>query len=235
MATLFLIRHGLTAQTGRTLYGRRAGVPLDERGRAQADELARRFEGIRLTAIYSSPLERCVGTVEPLADAQRLPIVVREDLVEMDAGSWTGRSLAQLRRQKRWSTLISHPTAFSFPGGGEAFVDALARAVGEVERIARRHRRGRVAIATHGDIVRILMTHLAGSPLDEFQRIVVDPASVSVVQLDGGLPRVLLLNDTGGLARFGRRSTPPWEATKRLAKGAPKGASKGDGTAKLRG
>jgi probable phosphomutase (TIGR03848 family) len=231
MATLFLIRHGLTAQTGRILYGRSAGVPLDDRGKSQAEALVGRFEGVGLTAIYSSPLERCVGTVEPLAAAQRLPIVVREDLVEMEAGSWTGRSLAQLRRQKRWSTLISSPTAFSFPGGGEAFVDALARVVAEVERIARRHRRGRVAIATHGDIVRILVTHLAGAPLDEFQRIVVDPASVSVVQLDGGVPRVLLLNDAGGLARFGRRSTLPWEATKRVAKDA----TKGEAAAKLRG
>jgi len=182
---------------------------------------------VRLTAIYSSPLERCVGTVEPLANVQRLPIVVREDLIEMEAGSWTGRSLAQLRRQKRWSTLIARPSSFGFPGGGESFVDALARVVDEVERIARRHRRGRVAIATHGDIVRILMTHLAGSPLDEFQRIVVEPASVSVAQLDGGQPHVLLLNDTGGLARFAGRPTPPREATKGLAKG--------DGGTKLRG
>src|ERR671937_860336 len=123
MATLFLIRHGVTAQTGRILYGRTAGVSLDERGRAQAEELVRRFDGIRLTAIYSSPLERCVETVEPLAAALRLPIVVREDLVEMEAGSWTGRSLPQLRRQKRWSSLLSQPSAFVFPGGGEAFAD----------------------------------------------------------------------------------------------------------------
>jgi probable phosphomutase (TIGR03848 family) len=235
MATLFLIRHGLTAQTGRILYGRTAGVPLDARGSAQAEDLVRRFEGVRLTAIYSSPLERCVSTVEPLANAQRLQIVPREDLIEMEAGSWTGRSLAQLRRQKRWSTLISSPTAFAFPGGGEAFVEALARAVNELERIARRHRRGRVAIATHGDIVRILMTHLAGSPLDEFQRIVVDPASVSVVQLDGSTPRVLLLNDTGDLARFGRRPIPPWEDTKRIPKRGNENTTKGNGSAKVRG
>jgi probable phosphomutase (TIGR03848 family) len=227
MATLFLIRHGLTAQTGRILYGRTGGVPLDERGRAQAEDLVRRFDGIRLTAVYSSPLERCVATVEPLANARRLPIVVREDLVEMEAGSWTGRSLPQLRRQKRWSALLAEPSAFTFPGGGEAFVDAMTRAVAEVRRIARRHRRGRVAIATHGDIVRILMTHFAGAPLDEFHRIVVDPASVSVVQLDGAQPRLLLLNDTGGLARFRERQTTPWEASDAVAEG--------DGGRKLRG
>jgi probable phosphomutase (TIGR03848 family) len=223
MTTLFFIRHGLTAQTGRILYGRTDGVPLDERGRAQAEDLVRRFDGVRLTAVYSSPLERCVATVEPLANDRHLPIVVREDLVEMEAGSWTGRSLPRLRRQKRWSALLAAPSAFTFPGGGEAFVDAMTRVVAEVHRIARRHRRGRVAIATHGDIVRILMSHFAGAPLDEFHRIVVDPASVCVVQLDGAQPRLLLLNDTGGLGRFRERQSPPREA------------AKGDGGRKLRG
>ena len=211
MATIFLIRHGLTAQTGRVLYGRTSGIDLDDRGRAQAEGLVRRFAPVRLTALYSSPLERCVQTVEPLAAAQRLEIVRDPALIEMDAGSWTGRTLPQLRRTKHWKVVQEEPSAFRFPGGGEGFVEAQARAVGAVERIARRHRRGRVGIATHGDIARIVLAHLAGSVLDEFQRIVIDAASVSVVALDGGRPRVLLVNDTGGLERFGHAATPPWE------------------------
>ena len=103
MTTLFLIRHGLTAQTGTTLYGQTRGIALDHRGRAQAEALARRFSAVKLTAIYSSPLERCVQTAEPIGRAQRLPVVVRDDLIEMDAGSWTGRPLAKLRRLKRWA------------------------------------------------------------------------------------------------------------------------------------
>ncbi len=78
MTTIFLIRHGLTAQTGTTLYGQTRGIPLDHRGRAQADQLADRFAAIKLTAIYSSPLERCAETVEPLGRVQRLPVVDRE-------------------------------------------------------------------------------------------------------------------------------------------------------------
>lgn len=214
MATLFLIRHGLTAQTGKILYGRLSGIGLDDRGRAQAEELVRRFDGVRLTALYSSPLERCVETVEPLAAAQRLAIVGRTDLEEMDAGSWTGRSLAQLRRTALWKTVQRQPSAFRFPDGGESFPEAQARAVAEVERIARRHRRGRVAVATHGDIVRIVVAHFLGTPLDGFQRIVVDTASVSVLALDGhGDARVLLVNDVGGLVRFG--AAPPRGAGRR--------------------
>ncbi len=212
MATLFLIRHAVTAQTGRVLYGQTPGVGLDDRGRAQADGLVARFASIRLTAIYSSPLERCVQTVEPLAAARRLPVKVLSGLIEMDAGSWTGRTLAQVRRTKPWETVQKQPSAFRFPGG-EGFVEAQTRAVDAVERVARRHRRGRVAIATHGDIVRIVLAHLLGTPLDDFQRIVVDTASVSVVVVDGGRARVVLVNDIGGLDRFGQHPVPPWEAS----------------------
>jgi probable phosphoglycerate mutase len=212
MATLFLVRHGLTAQTGRVLYGRTAGIPLDHRGMAQAEALVERFADVRLTAIYSSPLDRCVQTVEPLAAARRLAVRTEAAVIEMDAGSWTGRTLAQLRRTKAWSAVQREPAAFTFPGGGEAFPSAQARVVEGLERIARRHRRGAVVVATHGDIVRIALAHFAATPLDEFQRIVVDTASVSVVELGGPRPHVVLVNDTGGLTRFQRTPIAPWEA-----------------------
>jgi probable phosphomutase (TIGR03848 family) len=213
MTTLFLIRHGLTGQTGKTLYGQTPGVALDHRGEAQARQLVERFSGVRLTALYSSPLERCVQTVEPLAAAQRLTLAERPGLIEMDAGSWTGKPLARLRRTKRWREVQSSPSTFRFPDGGEGFADALERVRAEVDAIARRHRRGRVAVATHGDIVRILINHFLGAPLDAFQRIVIDTASVSVLTLDThGRMHVHLVNDAGGLARFGPDGTPPpWE------------------------
>jgi probable phosphomutase (TIGR03848 family) len=214
MTTLFLVRHGLTAHTGRMLYGRTPGIPLDDRGRDQAETLAERLAPVRPTAIYSSPLERCRQTVEPLAARCRLPVVDRVGLIEMHAGSWTGRSLGRLRRTKAWGDVQRTPATFRFPGGGESFAEARDRASAELQSIARRHRRGRVVIATHGDILRVMLADLAGAPLDAFQRFVVDPASVSVVWIDGhGHARVLLMNDTGELRRFGpRESTPPWES-----------------------
>jgi probable phosphoglycerate mutase len=213
MTTLFLVRHGLTAKTGRTLYGQTPGIGLDDRGRAQAEHVARRLAPIRPTAIYSSPLERCVETVRPLAATCRLTVVERDALIEMDAGAWTGKPLARLRRTKRWEDVLRRPETFRFPGGGESFEEARERVVGEVRTIARRHRRGRVVVATHGDILRVLLAELTGAPLARFQRIVVDTASISVVTIDrDGGPRVLLVNDTGDLGRFSPGGgTPPWE------------------------
>jgi len=213
MALLFLIRHGLTAQTGRILYGQAPGIALDHRGRAQARALIERFDGVRLTAAYTSPLQRCVETVVPLAEAHRLEVRLRDPLIEMDAGSWTGKRLASVRKQKAWATVQREPSAFAFPGGGESFVDAQERVVAELLAIARRHPRGRVAVGTHGDIARIALAHFLGVPLDAFQRIVVDTAGVSVLAIERGHGHVLLVNDTGGLRAFGATPTPPWEAS----------------------
>ena len=202
MTTLFLIRHGLTAVTGKTLYGRTPGIRLDDRGRAQAERLAERFSGVRLTALYSSPLERCMQTMEPLGARQKLEVVPRAGLVEMDTGTWTNRSLAQLRRTRLWREVIERPSHFRFPEG-ESFAEAIARALAEVHAIVARHPRGRVAVGSHGDVIRMLVAHHAGAHLDRFQRTVVDPASVSVVHLGQGEPHVLLVNDDGGgLTRF---------------------------------
>ncbi|MEP7060321.1 MAG: histidine phosphatase family protein [Actinomycetota bacterium] len=224
MTTVFLVRHGLTAQTGTILYGRTEGIPLDHRGMAQAERLVTRFAGVRLTAVYSSPLERCLGTVEPLASAQRLRPETRGELIEMDAGSWTGKPLRRLRLLKAWHEVQSSPSTFRFPGG-ESYVEARERVVSEIERIARRHRQGRVVVATHGDIVRVLLNHYSGAPLDAFQRMAADTASVSVIAIGGGRAAVLLMNDTvGGLRRFGPGQTDaPWEeAVQANAHTAPK-------------
>ncbi len=230
MTTIFLVRHGLTARTGITLYGRSGGFPLDHRGRAQAERLAARFDGVKLTALYSSPLERCMQTVEPLAATQRLHLEERHELIEMDAGSWTGKSLKSLRHLKAWSQVQTSPSTFRFPGG-ESFSEARDRVVDEIERIAKRHRHGRVAVATHGDIVRVLLNHYSGAGLDAFQRMVADTASVSVLAIGGGRTAVLLVNDTvGALRRFGPgQIDAPWEVAVGTA------SERGPGRKNLRG
>jgi probable phosphoglycerate mutase len=209
MTTLFLVRHGLTGHTGKTLYGRTPGVSLDDRGREQAERLIDRFEGIKIVSVYSSPLERCVETVVPLASRLGLPVEPLDGLVEMDPGSWTGRSLAQLKRTRKWRELHVSPAAFRFPGG-EGFVEAQARALDSVYAVTARHPSANVVMASHGDVIGMIVAHFGGAHLDQFQRTSVDPASVSVVRLQNGVPLVLLVNDTGGLARFaGRRVRPP--------------------------
>jgi probable phosphoglycerate mutase len=206
MALLFLIRHGLTDQTGKRLYGWTPGVHLSDRGRAQAEDLAERMAPVHVAAVYSSPLERCRETAAPLASAAGQRVLIRRDQGEVDYGDWTGRPLAQLARTKLWRSVQRSPSQVTFPNG-ESFLRVQERALRVVHDIARDHPRGSVAVVSHGDVVRLLISHLSGAHLDEFQRIVIDTGSVSVVATgrEGGTPRILRVNDTGSLEAFARR------------------------------
>lgn len=207
MALLLLIRHGLTEATGKRLSGWTPGIPLSERGREQADGLAERLAGISIRAIYSSPIERCIQTAAPLAAARSLRVAARDALGEVRYGTWTGRPLAQLARTKLWRSVQQAPTRVRFPEG-ETLLEVQERAVREIDRIAAGHPRSTAAVFSHADVIRLLLAHFAGVHPDLFQRIIVDPASVSAVALGDGMPRLLKVNDTGdlsGLRGPGRR------------------------------
>ncbi len=171
MPLLLLIRHALTDATGRSLVGWTPGVHLSEPGRGPARALAERLAPVPFAAVYSSPLERCLETAEPLAAQRRIHVTPAEDLGEVRYGDWTGRSLAQLARTRLWKTVQSAPSNARFPGG-ESLLEVQDRAAREVGRIAATHPRGVVAAFSHGDVIRLVLAHFAGVHVDLFQRLV---------------------------------------------------------------
>lgn len=204
MTLLLLVRHGHTDAAGKRLTGWAPGVHLNERGREEADGLVARLEEVPIDAIYSSPLERCRETAAPLAHARRLSVHIRRGLIETGYGDWTGRTISQLRRTKLWSTVERTPSAVRFPGG-ESLLEVQARAVEEVSRIAADHPTGTVVVVSHADPIRLFIAHVGGAHVDHLHRLVVDTASVTAVSLDHGTPRLLKVNDTGGLTGLARR------------------------------
>ena len=199
MTLLLLVRHGHTPTAGKILTGWSRGVHLTERGREQARALAERLDGVPVQAIYSSPLERCRETAAPLARARGLEVRTRRDLLEVDYGEWTGRSIRQLARTKLWGSVQRSPSSVRFPGG-ETLRGVQARSVDAVRAIAEEHPDGTVGIVTHADVVRLLLADLAGMHLDLYQRLAVEPGSVSAVTLHDGHARILKGNDTGDLS-----------------------------------
>lgn len=198
MPRVLLIRHAPTAETGKTLTGRLPGIALDEEGRQVAGALAVRLERTALRAIYSSPIERTWETAQAIAVRQRCEPTAHDGLMEVDYGDWSGRSLASLRRLKTWKTVQVAPSRMRFPGG-ETLLEAQARAVATVEEIARGHRRATVACVTHADIIKAVLSHYLGQPLDLFQRIVITPGSISEVVLEpGSTPIVATVNSRTG-------------------------------------
>jgi probable phosphomutase (TIGR03848 family) len=205
MSTVLLVRHGLTALTGPVLTGRTPGVHLDDRGRAQAEALAQRVAALPLAAVVTSPLERCVETAGLITAAQKTPPqqAVDERLIECGYGDWTGKPIKDLARDPLWKVVQSQPSAVRFPNG-ESLLEVAARAVASIRDWDARLGADAVWVAcSHGDVIKAILVDALGLHLDQFQRIVVDPCSTSIVRYTDTRPYVLRANDVGGeLAGF---------------------------------
>jgi probable phosphomutase (TIGR03848 family) len=204
VSTVVFVRHGLTAMTGPVLAGHTPGLHLDERGVAQAAAVAARLAPVPLAAVVTSPLDRCLETAGAIVAGRELTAQVEPDLVEVRYGDWTGRQLKELAKEPLWRVVQAHPSAAVFPGdAGEGLAAAQARAVAAVRawdaRVTAEHGADAVWVAcSHGDIIKAVLADALGLHLDLFQRIVVDPCSVSVVRYTDTRPFVLRVNDTGG-------------------------------------
>ncbi|AXG77032.1 histidine phosphatase family protein [Streptomyces paludis] len=212
MATLILVRHGRsTANTAGLLAGWTPGVALDERGAAQAAALPGRLAGVPLAAVVSSPLQRCLETLQPLLDARPGTEVRTDDRIgECHYGDWSGRKLAELADEPLMTVVQQHPSAAAFPGG-ESMRAMQARAVEAVRewnaRVEEEHGEDAVFLmCSHGDIIKALVADALGMHLDLFQRIHVDPCSVTAVRYTRLRPFVLRLGDTGDLGALAPRA-----------------------------
>ncbi|MFF2115688.1 histidine phosphatase family protein [Kitasatospora sp. NPDC058184] len=215
MPTLLLVRHGRsTANTAGILAGWTPGVDLDDTGRDQAAALAGRLAGIPLVRAVSSPLERCRQTLEPLLAVRPElgPPAEDERLGECHYGEWTGRPLAELAKEPLWRTVQDHAAGAAFPGG-ESLRELSHRTVDAVRewnrRIADEHGEDAVWIAcSHGDVIKAVVADALGLHLDHFQRISVEPCSVTAIRYTPQRPFVLRMGDTGDLASLAPRPGP---------------------------
>jgi probable phosphomutase (TIGR03848 family) len=201
--TLILLRHGKSTANGAgVLAGRSPGVQLDDTGVAQAGKLVDRLAGVPLAEIVCSPMLRCEQTVAPLATARGLTPVTEPELSEVAYGAWTGRELKTLAKEPLWRVVQSHPSAAVFPDG-EGLAAMQARAVAAVRRhdarIAAAHGPHAVWLAcSHGDVIKAVLADALATHLDNFQRIMVDTCSISVVIYTATRPFVARVNDLGG-------------------------------------
>ena len=234
MATLILARHGRsTANATGVLAGRGKGVHLDEHGLGQARAAAERLAGLTLDAIVSSPLERCKETAREINKLQpgSLKVAHERGLLECDYGSWTGKELKSLAKEPLWRTVQAHPAAASFPDG-ETMAAMMSRSVAAVRawdaKIEAEHGPDSVWLAiSHADVIKSILADALGMHLDLFQRIVVDPASLSVIRYTPLRPFVLSVNTVAGdLAGL----KPAQKRGKKLGSDAVVGGGDGSGT-----
>lgn len=203
MTLVILVRHAHSSANGSgILAGRSAGIHLSPAGRLQARKLATRLGEVPIKALRSSPLERCEETISPwikktlLADSNsKISLHFDPDLAEVDYGTWTGRKLRSLSKEPLWKTIQDQPSKVTFPSG-ESMMEMQERAMRAVDRALNARGKGHVILISHGDVLKSIIAASLNMHLDEFQRIVVDPASISILDFSNSKARLLLMNDS---------------------------------------
>jgi probable phosphomutase (TIGR03848 family) len=199
-----LVRHGRTAAVASgVLAGRSPGVALDDVGITQIGELAGRLSAMPITHIVTSPLLRCVESARIILAGRALILARDRRFTECDYGSWTGAELATLARDPLWPIVQAHPSAVTFPGGESIFATQQRAVAGCREWAKRAHddvgADAILLVVSHGDVIKSVLADALGMHLDFFQRIVIDPGSISVLRYTELRPFVERLNETGSL------------------------------------
>ncbi len=208
MPTILLIRHGENEYVAKgRLAGRLPGVHLNENGKKQAAAVAKAFANTPIKAVYSSPMERCMETADPLAAALGAEVVSREGLIEVDFGEWQDKTLKQLRRRKLWQVVQGSPSRMQFPGG-ETFANAQQRIVQDLETLSRQYGpKELIACFSHSDLIKLAVSYYLGQPLDLFQRIMIAPASISTLHLGEMGAQIINVNHNAANLQFPSHKT----------------------------
>jgi len=199
---IVLIRHAHSEANARgVLSGRISGVHLSATGVSQSQELITRLGSIIVSELRISPLERCAETINPWWESigkksnRGLDIVKDENLIEVDYGKWSGKKLTILSSHKLWKTVQNNPSAMYFPSG-EGLAQMQERAMRAVHSAIGSKKKGAAVLVSHGDVIKSIVASCLGMHLDDFQRIVIDPASVTIIDFSSSKPRLILLNDS---------------------------------------
>lgn len=200
MARLVFIRHAhSTANDAGILSGQLPGVSLSKKGMKQAENLVERIGASAFDSARVSPLQRCEETIAPWLNSRYSKGLksyqIEDALIEMDYGSWSGRKLSSLSREKMWKEIQNRPSTVKFPDG-ERMRSMQKRALSSVSDAINQKKNGTHLFVSHGDVLKAIVASLLKIKLDDFQSLVIDPASITVIDFDGSKSRLLAFNDS---------------------------------------
>jgi probable phosphomutase (TIGR03848 family) len=200
MARIVLLRHAHSVANEKNLLaGRTPGISLSKTGKEQANDLIARLGAVKFDEVAISPLQRCRETIDPwlASSGAKDRIVVDESISEVDYGNWSGKSLASLRRKSQWKVVQDFPSQMKFPGG-ESLLEMQGRALSGFYRLNAVKGKGPRLLVSHGDVIKSIVAHCLGMHLDQFQRLVIEPASLTIIDTDSGTSRLVRFNDAKG-------------------------------------
>lgn len=194
MSDFYLIRHGHNDHLAQNLLaGRLPAVHLNDQGCAEADRLAAILSTVGIQRIFSSPLERALQTAQPTSRRLNLKLEIAPEILEINFGDWTGRSLAELDSDPAWKNFNSYRSGTRIPNG-ETMLEAQSRMVSFLEKLQREFPRQNIALFSHGDPIKSVFAFYLGIPLDLFTRIEISPGSYSILRLESWGPQIIAIN-----------------------------------------
>jgi len=203
LASIILVRHSRsTANNAGILAGQAPGITLDEVGYTQAQGLVERIGKVSTSRTISSPLQRCIETITPWHNAHgNFAIEINDNFIESDYGSWTGQKLSDLAKEPLWKQVQKEPSKVTFPKGESFEAMFLRVSNGLDEIIDNLAEEENVIIVSHGDIIKLAIAKILELPIDKFQKLVIDPASISIVKVekeeDSKRTALISMNESG--------------------------------------
>jgi len=193
MLEIILVRHGKTDwNVGRRVMGRRP-IPLNQVGRQEATRITMALTGISIDAIYTSPIRRALETARIIARGRSLRVGHAEELSEIDYGEWVGRTFDEISFEPAYQIYHKTPKKLQ-PPGGEKIIAVQKRAVRFVEKLKKKHKKGRVIVVSHADVIKTILLHYLRMDLNDLLRIRIDNGSLSVLSFSNGRHRATAVN-----------------------------------------
>ena len=204
MPIIYLLRHAQSvANTKGVLAGQDDSVELSKVGFKQAESLVSYLSAIKFSKVYSSPLTRCIQTIAPFMEKNsKIDFQIDNRVIEMNYGKWSGRKLAVLSKDTKWKSVQNNPAGFTFPQG-ESFKSMRRRI--DLALTNLKKEKGPILVVTHGDIIKMAITSSLGLPINRFQSFVVEPASLTIINLEKSGATILQSNykvSQSGISKF---------------------------------
>lgn len=194
---MIVMRHGQTEWNVAHRIQGHTDIPLDERGRRQAQAIAERLADMDIKAVYTSPLRRAHATAEAIAERSGCPVIDEERLIERYFGDWEGACIDTVTHSdpETWRQWIETPSQCMVPNG-ESLQDVLERSVSLTGELINRHSNENIVLVSHANPAKLILLYYAGLSIDSIHRIRLDNCSYSELCEKKGDFILTTLNET---------------------------------------
>ncbi len=200
MLELLIVRHG---QTDWNMEHRVMGdkpIPINTIGKAQARSLAKGLKDIQIDAVYTSPVTRAIQTSQPILKGRdSISLYEEPGFAEIGYGDWVGRAFSEI---PELPVYFKNPTSVPIPNG-ENLGEVQKRALTAIENIRAKHADQRILAISHADVIKLILIHYLGLPMDEMQKFRIDNGSLTILHFDDIKdPRIICVNAIEDLQRY---------------------------------